>query len=233
MLEAIGINLQQILATIGVTKLFAFIFNKKTGDELRLAISYLHRIRVKDQNSVTRYLLVKSPKTDLFQPPGGVYKYVNDSVLKKLNARDHESFHEKNDLRILIAENKVRKFIKSFDKNKPSWREEGYEREFREELIDTHYLNFSIFNSPVFQYRSRKESGKRWSPFFECHEMLFYDVIDVVLNEEQEKCLKKKLEKDNSPSIYFATEQEIRRRGFDKLKNKDTLKISEHSIHIL
>ena len=177
--------------------------------------------------------MIKSPKTQLFQPPGGVYKYIDDGVLKKLNARDHEWFHEENDLRIVIPENKVKKFIKAFDKNNPAWREAGFDREFREELVETNFLDGGLFKSPIFQFRSRKESGKRWSDFFDCHETLFYDIIDVRLNEKQEKHLRKKLNKNNASDYYFATEQEIRSRGFSKTENRDTLKISEHSKHIL
>lgn len=236
------INIPQIIATVLFKKALDIpVKNKKiyplnflsfSNKPYRLSISYLHRIAIKDTNSITKYLLVKSPKTGMYQPPGGVYKYYEKSILESLNARDHHAFHQKNDLRIELPERNITKFLRKF--RKENWRESDYFREFKEELLDTDILDYTLFGNPKFRYVRRETSGKRFSKFFQCDEINFYDIIDVELERKQEEFLKELLKRTNSDYL-FASEYQIKRRAYYPTENKDkpNLRITEHTERIL
>lgn len=200
-------------------------------EPIRVSISYLHRIAIKDDKDITWYLLVKNKRVDMFQAPGGVYKYKNKQILEKIGAKDDKFFHEKGDFRLRLPRRNIQALLKAFADE--SWREVGYHREFKEELLDTNILPFDLFDCPEYRPIERRNSGLRWSDHFQCEEITFYDIIEVVLTKKQKKHLRKMLEKPLQGKYVFATEESIIREGFSLIENFDKVRISEHSKRIL
>lgn len=237
------VNISQILATYffgrvantfieGDKELSLPLSSRFSNNELRLSISYLFRIPVKNENGVTNFLLVKSNRIpDLYQPPGGVYKYFDNQRLIKLKARDHQFFHEVDDLRIFLPEKNIMSFLKQFQDE--SWREVGYFREFQEELLDTNILPAELFSHPSFRFLQRRTTGIRWSKHFQCREIIFYDIVDLKINENQNSYLKRMIKSSFSNQYVFASEDSIIRQGFTPIENSDSFRISEHSKQIL
>lgn len=202
-------------------------------EPIRLSISYLYQITIKSETGKTLYLLVKNSRVNMYQPPGGVYKYFDKKILQKLGARDHDAFHEKNDLRINIPKKSVGAFLKKFEDT--TWRESDCKREFKEELLDTRILPKRLFdltkmNFPILY---RKTSGKRWSKPFKCYEIIFYDIIQPNLNKEQINFLQELYKTSKSKKYFFATKEDIEREGHNTHLNVDPISISEHSIRII
>lgn len=235
-------DIVQVGVTIGAQKGINWAFNNLKNSPLpfkqrwsksllRVSISYLHRICIKDNNGVTHYLLVKNSRVPMFQPPGGVYKYYDKRVLETMEAKDDQSFHEEGDLRIKLPKRNLINLLEAL-KNE-TWRESSYHREYIEELIETKILPIELFNSPKFRFVERKNSKLRWSDHFQCEEIIFYDIIDVILNEKQKKHLCKMLKESSSTDFIFASANAIKRRGFCLKNNKDKVRISEHTKVIL
>lgn len=200
------------------------------NERIRFAISYLFRISVKDQNGHTKYLLVKNSRVDMFQPPGGVYKHKDKKVLEKFKAEDHLTFHKKNDLRITIPKKNVRRLLKKF--NDSSWREVGFNREFKEELLDTNILPLDLFACPAFRPIERRSSGVVFSTHFQCNEIKFFDIVEVELNASQQNFLEKLLLKSPSEDFLFATKDMIIREGCSIEQNRDLIRIAPHTKRI-
>jgi len=238
-----GVNLSQVIATYLFGQIASIYIERDkklslplksrfSNNEIRLSISYLFRIPVKDENGVTNFLLVKSNRiNNLFQPPGGVYKYHNKDKLVNLKARDHQFFHEAGDLRMFLPEKNIIPFLNNFKDE--SWREVGFFREYQEELIDTNILPAELFFPGEFRFIQRKSTGIRWSEHFQCNEIIFYDIVELKINEQQRAHLKGMLNTSDFNKYFFASEDLIIRRGFATNQNSDPVRISEHSKQIL
>lgn len=197
------------------------------NETLRCSFSYLIKISVKDQHGLDRHLLVYNSKIGGFQPPGGVYKYYDDFVLKQLGASDHDKMHQKNDLRLTIPSRKYADLFKWFKTR--MGRESGQEREFYEELIETGVLPQKLFSYGEFKFlRSFRTPIKRSEHFDNILEMKYFEVYDLILNKAQTEYLLKQLDK-KSDLIQFASTEEINKKGYSSSTNKDEFRVLEHT----
>ena len=194
---------------------------------LRATFSYLIKISIKDANGIDWHLLVWNSKIKGFQPPGGVYKYYDNSIFKSLGVTDHDKFHQKNDLRLqLPARNypSLLQWFKSGDR-----RERGQEREFYEELIDSNILPRTIFPYGRFRFLKEYRSPIQKSEHFDnILEIKFFEVYELMLNQEQIDYLEKMMAED-SPLFRFSNNDEINRKGYSLNANKDECRILEHT----
>lgn len=241
-LEIFGIGLATLILTKGVSWIFDNIDYLKTlyeiwkkdlwDKDIRLSISYLIQIDVKNNHGITQYLLVPNSRTNGFQPVGGVYKYYNETQIKKLHARPATQFHKENDFRLLLKGRHLIKFISYFKSGKN--RETSFEREFKEELLDTRILNANIFSSVKFEHLRQDTTGLRYSDYFQCYEVLIYDIIVPHFTEEQKRELEQLV---NHPMINIdfrlVSEDLIKSKGHSRTENKDLFKLQEHTKRIL
>lgn len=207
-------------------------FSRKQNKDIRVAFSYLIRIVIKGENNINQYLLVKNEKIgeNSFQPPGGVYKYHSSDYIDSIGAKDDVNFHQKGDLRLTAKRKNIPTIINRF--NDRTGREVSIEREFYEELIQPGILPYEKF--PWLNYRFLKQvnSGFGYSEHFKVDEIKFFDIYEIILSEEQQAIIKKLLVKD-STEFVFASEDIIRRNGFDKTINKDSFRVLPHTINII
>ena len=210
-------NLKQIK-----TAIYALVYS---NTDFRVSIAYLFRIKIDNT-----YLLIKGNKIEQLQPVGGVYKFYDSfkNTFDSLELRSvHESaFYEKNDLRIYVRGKFLNKFLKWFETSKN--RECTVDREFREELIETNYIDHSIMKDVKFEFLRRVNEGVHYSPHFKCKEILIFDIYDVILNEESENKIKQAV--NGNPNIMFVQYTDIEKECTDI--NGKSYKIGAHSKHI-
>ena len=165
------------------------LFGSYRNKRIRFSISYLYRIKVPETNS---YLLVMNRRiNNQLQPVGGCYKrygddklfeswdYLPDNNINGLGT-DKESEH---DLRFTVAGKNVIKVIKWFEEGKE--REIGATREFNEELIETGIFDREIFKNVKYKHLKRIAKYLKWSNFHNCHEILIYDILELLPDEKQ------------------------------------------------
>lgn len=241
-LEILGIALATFILNKGVSWIFNNIDYLKTlydiwkkglwDKDIRLSISYLIQIEVKNDKGITQYLLVPNSRTNGFQPVGGVYKYYNETPIKRLHARPATQFHQKNDFRLLLKGRHLIRFISYFKSGKN--REISFEREFKEELLDTGILDSNIFSSVKFEHLRQDTTGLRYSKHFKCNEVLIYDIVIPHFTEEQKIELEQLF---NHPMINIdfrlVSEDLIKSEGYCGVENKDLFKMQEHTERIL
>lgn len=204
---------------------------KYRNDEIRLSVAYLIRIKRRD-----KYLLVKNTKIlDQFQPVGGVYKYNKEGLdfLKSIKFRDDDGYSanngNKNDLRIRIKGNYVLKFIKWFKTRQG--REVTAYREFKEELLDTEILDKRYFaeHDMYLRYEGIDIGKLKFSPHFNCKEILIREIYEFIPNSTQEKEIENLLDEDEK--YRFFSHNEIKRLG--KVSGEKEYRVGEHTITIL
>jgi len=194
---------------------------------LRATFSYLIKITVKDANSIDKHLLVWNDKIKGFQPPGGVYKYYDNSTFQSLGATDHDKMHKKDDLRLQLPSRNYPELMQWFKSGEG--RERGQEREFYEELIESDILPKDVF--PYGRFKLLKEylsPIKKSEHFDNILEIKYFEVYELILTQEQNDTLKKMIAKESS--LYrFASNTEISRKGYSLKANKDECRILEHT----
>ena len=203
------------------------------GDTIvRISFAYLFRIKLGD-----KYFLVKNERnTNKFQPVGGVYKMKDNEKTELKNL-----FHIMDDNKVLIDESSrndyrlrmenryLRKFVKRFDSEAKRERVSDLSREFTEELIHKGTLNWSQI---TYRVCGRHMTPLTYSQHFQIYELLFADVVELMLTPEQEADLRK-LMKQPSSLYRFATEEEIDSLGIDTKAGILEESIADHSIKIL
>ncbi|MEO7975876.1 hypothetical protein [Flavobacterium sp.] len=161
--------------------------------EIRFSISGLYKIQIPNTNN---YLLVLNRRIQgQLQPVGGVYKrYGDDSLFNKWlykpdNLKNGLDVDEKSnfDLRFIVNGKNVMDVINWYESGKE--RETDPKREFIEELIDTNILDSKIFGNIHHKHIRRFSKNLSWSEFFNCHEILIYDIFEFIPNEDQKKAL--------------------------------------------
>lgn len=197
-------------------KLVDTIFKKgylysKTYDDKKIRLSFAYLIRIKVNN---RYLLVRSnSRKNLFQPVGGVYHIDKPNEIKKQTGfyRD-DSPGDANDIRGIIKGNKIKKFIKWFNKNID--RESGPYREFKEEMIDTGILPNNLFNEGnlKFSYCDSYYKGVYHDEHYNIKTLLRFDIYELILDKDQLKFIHSL----KNRNIKFATYTEIETLGVTK-----------------
>lgn len=161
--------------------------------DIRFSISYLFKIRIPNSN---KYLLVKNRRIEnQLQPVGGAYKrYGDDSLFNKWgykpdNKRNGLDVDDKSasDLRFMIKGKYVIEVMNWFESKQE--RETDPNREFNEELLDTHILDSEIFKNIKYKHIRRYSENLAWSKFFKCYEVLIFDVFELIPDERQKQCL--------------------------------------------
>jgi hypothetical protein len=228
----IGYLLKSVITDFHVLKMIFLIYLKRTY-YIRFSIAYLYRIQIRD-----KYLLVKSNRIqDFFQPVGGTYKYFKNAgdKFKKWGIRkdDKIKVDEKSDgdLRLDIPKRNVIKFIHWFQKGEN--REISCFREFYEELINENIITRKNF--PFIQYRKiRKVStGLQFSKYFNCWEILIFDIVEPVLNKAQEKELEEIYKKGDGENYIWVDAKMIDSGGYCSEKKEQEFRIGTQTKYII
>lgn len=199
-------------------------------EDIRFSMSYQYIIKVND-----RYLLVKNSSWPFYQSVGGKYKRypITQSVLKKFEGKDDLKLEttglKKDDLAIFIPAKNAIKFLDWF--NKGIEREIGHFREFYEELIDGKAKVLSKNTFPYINYELLKSvtTPLKKSPNLKCWEILQYDILKLLPNEEQQKELEALLKKGDTDYIKWADRELIQHDGHNTHTKKTEYRIGEHT----
>lgn len=169
------------------------IIGKYRNLKIRFSISYIYRIKIPDTNN---YLLVYNRRiNNQLQPVGGAYKRYGDDKLfesweheadNKRNGLDTDALSS-NDLRFRVRGRNVIKVIKWFEEGRE--REVGAEREFMEELIVPGILDRDVFQKIKYKHLKRVSKHLKWSEHHSCYEVLIYDILEFLPDEEQKRYL--------------------------------------------
>lgn len=160
---------------------------------IRFSISGLYKIQIPNTNN---YLLVLNRRIEnQLQPVGGAYKRYGDESLfnswgyipdNKKNGLDVDE-KSSEDLRFTVQGNNVLDVLKWFEKGQE--RETDPRREFIEELLDTGILDRKIFQHINHKHIRRYSKNLSWSDYFNCYEILVFDIFELLPNDEQKKVL--------------------------------------------
>jgi len=201
-------------------------------EEIRFSISYLYRIKIN-----SKYFLVRSKRIEnLFQPVGGVYKRLPESVkiFKELKIKDDQNLpidnNSESDLRIRVPGNNVDKFLKWYYSEED--REVSHWREFCEELIRTGILDVNKF--PHFQYRKIRQEQEilKWSDFHRCYEYKIFDILEPIFNDSQTEDFKKLINL-KSEDFKWVEEPLILGLGHDNTSKKSNFRIGDQTKYII
>lgn len=199
---------------------------------IRFSISYLYRIKIG-----SKYFLIKSNRIEnLFQPVGGVYKRLPESIkiFSKLKILDDNclAIDDKSefDLRVRVPGKNVINFLKWFYSEED--REVSHWREFCEELIRKDILNPDQF--PHFQYRKiRQEKVKlKWSDFHQSYEYKIFDVLEPIFNKEQKEAFRDLMDSKND-NFKWVEESLINSLGHDSNKKGSNFRIGDQTKYII
>lgn len=201
---------------------------------IRCSMSGLVRVRCG-----SKYLLVNSERRPgMFQPIGGVFKWRKSAepFLTEIGAEpdnnivvDHDSIH---DLRVNVPKKNLKKFLSWYMSRRG--RETSPEREFREETLTEGLLPVSEFAHIHLEFFRTRVEGLRISPAFGCWELLVADIFDLESTEQQEKALLHHQQtQPQGNSLIWASEDQIRRRGWTPNVGRQDMNISDHSLWLL
>ena len=199
---------------------------------IRISFAYLYRIKIGN-----KYLLVKNERgTGKYQPVGGVYKLLGTEKLELRNryqVKDDNKIpideSSRDDYRLRLDNKYLRKFVKRFDGK--AEREQIYNlgREFREELIEKGIISW---NQITCRFCGRHMTDLHLSNHFQCYELLFADIVELISTPEQESDLKR-LVKHQSDIYRFATADEITSLGVDTSSGDLREIIADHTLKII
>ncbi len=174
---------------------------------LRLSFAYLLKIRVDGE-----YLLIYNSKFEGFQPVGGVYKFFDKTILTTLGLAPDDNIpwdndKVKNDLRVRQNQSKyLYKFLTWFEKKEG--RETDPKREFYEEMIESKILPLETFININYQFSHKHYDGIKQSEKFPGKELIYADVYEVHLTDEQKIALRE-LKKNPPKNIMFVSKNDI------------------------
>lgn len=201
---------------------------------IRISFAYLFRIKVDG-----KYFLVLNKRTKKFQPVGGAYKFTKeeaDYLSVNIPVEDDDRIPvdqiTKRDYRLLVKNKDLRKFIKRFDKTEYRENIEDLSREFCEEIFSTEILKKDSFGKLKYQYCGRHMTKVEYGRIFSHYELLFADVVEVKLSDEQE-CLFRSIMQKKSSKYRFAEASEIKTLGVNIGTNDLTVIIADHTLKIL
>jgi len=200
------------------------------GSYIRFSMSYQYRIKVND-----KYLLVKNSNWNFYQHVGGKYKRfpITQKILKDLEAMDDLKMKTtglmKDDLAVFIPAKNAAKFLKWFDSAED--REISHWREFYEELIEGKGSALSKVNFPYVNYNfvASVQTSLLYAPEWKCWEILRYDVIDLLPNENQQKELEELFQKGDTDYIKWADHELIQSLGYNTHTRETSYKIGKHA----
>lgn len=203
----------------------------KKDSVVRISFAYLYRIKVGN-----KYLLVNNARgTGKYQPVGGVYKLLGNEKIELKNLYqvmddDKISIDEssRDDYRLRLANQHLRKFVKRFDKCASRERVYDLSREFREEMVDTGLVNW---NQITYRVCGRHITALEYGKHFQIYELLLADIVELIPTKDQEKDLVK-LAENQSERYIFATFEEIKALGINTGIGKLSETIADHSIKV-
>jgi len=182
---------------------------------IRLSISYLYRIKI-DGN----YLLVKGMRIKhQFQPVGGVYKRLPESVefFNKIGVRDDKNIPidetSRDDLRINMEGKHLYSFLSWYKKGEG--RENSVFREFYEELIAPNYVPTALFPYINYRYIKQVRTKISFSTHFQMDEIMIAEIYEFIPNQSQLDELKELMNRTNDNYIWV-DEETILKRGANK-----------------
>lgn len=176
--------------------------------DIRFSMSGLYKIRIPETN---KYLLVLNRRIqNQLQPVGGAYKRLGDDRLfnkwgyKPDNCRNGLDVDTKSssDLRFTVNGKYVIEVLNWFELGEE--RETEPRREFKEELLDTNILDGRMFEHFDYKHIRRYSKNLTWSKYFNCYEILIYDIFELLPNDEQIIVLKELSSKVNDLSKGYA-----------------------------
>lgn len=199
-------------------------------NHIRFSMSYQYRIKIND-----KYLLVKNSNWDFYQHVGGKYKRfpITQKILKDFDASDDLKMKTtglmKDDLAVFIPAKNAAKFLKWF--NSCEDREISHWREFYEELVEGKGNVLSKENFPYVNYNfiASVTTKLRIAPMWDCWEILQYDVIDLLPNENQKKELEELFQKGDTDYIKWADYELIQGLGYNSHTKETPYKIGKHA----
>lgn len=213
-------------------------FTKIKNEDVRFSISYLIKIKIP---GTSKFLLVSGNRIkDQLQPVGGVYKKNNGfSEFQKWGYKEDCSTNgikiddiSRDDLRFRVKGKYSLDVIKWFESRKD--RETTFDREFREELVDTGILDATIFTPKSFSEISKVMKVFNYSTHHQCYEVLIYDIVEFHPTSEQEVELKKLLDNPRKlgDDFMLVDISEIERLLVLE-KDEQIGKIGEHSKYLI
>lgn len=201
------------------------------GESIRFSMSYLYIIKVDDE-----YLLVRNSNYGHYQLVGGKYKRLKgtQSLLKeKFEAMDDLKLPNKNlmkdDFAIFIPAKNAIKFLDWFNEGKN--REINHWREFYEELIEGKGKLLSKEKFPYVNYNllGRVTTPVKKTPGWDCYEILQYDILELLPNQEQYTELLSLKNQGDSNYIKWADSELINCLGHDKRTKTKLYDIGQHT----
>ena len=176
---------------------------------------------------------------DHFHAVGGCYKmqksefdYLKDKY--SVSISQQVPFDEESgvDYRLNVPACNLTKFVRRFNKTKDREQISNLTREFKEELIESGYINKSNFNEISYRYCGRHFDGINYSHFLNCYELLIADIVEIQLTQNQENELFQLVQKDKDMFI-LADEKNIMSEGVDSQNNKFKRYIANNTYKIL
>ena len=199
------------------------------NQDVRMSISYLFRIKVKNN-----YLLVKNRKGNYYQLVGGAYKTLPSSqaIFSKYSVRPDRRYQttngiSKSDLRFMVPGKHVIQMIDWFHSQKD--RETSQWREFCEELLTTSILDKHIFRYIDYSYALTLQTPLKKAKGFDYQEILIYEIFDLVPNPEQEAYLENLYNLGDTSEIKWAHPNIIATLGFDEVTRQTPYEIGAHT----
>lgn len=200
-------------------------------ENIRFSMSYLYIIKVDDE-----YLLVRNSNYGHYQLVGGKYKRLKgtQSLLKeKFEAMDDLKLPNKNlmkdDFAIFIPAKNAIKFLDWFNEGKN--REINHWREFYEELIEGKGKLLSKEKFPYVNYNflGRLTTPVKRTPGWDCYEILQYDILELLPNQEQYTELLNLKNQGDSNYLKWADSELINCLGHDKRTKSKLYDIGQHT----
>lgn len=201
------------------------------GENIRFSMSYLYIIKVNDE-----YLLVRNSNYGHYQLVGGKYKRLvgTQTLLKeKFEAMDDPKLPNidlmKDDFALFIPAKKAIKFLDWFNEGKN--REINHWREFYEELVEGKGKLLSKEKFPYVNYNllGRVTTPVKRTPGWDCNEILQYDILELLPNDEQMKELLYLKSQGNNNYIKWADRELINCLGHDKRTKTKLYDIGQHT----
>lgn len=232
--DPVNTNRTQQLIVRGAESTIGLTTPPEVSDEteIRFSVSALVRIEVDG-----KFLLTKGNRIDQFQPIGGVLKTFSTAHAKlgnlgvKADSKIPIDQDSRDDLRVFVPRRSIEAFVQWYLEGRG--RETSPWREFNEELVETGVLSAANFRAPAFDYIGRRVEGIRWTPHFQCYEVLIAEVFALVPTLKQIEELNALCGSSNTPSVMWASPELIRALGYDAVSQRQVTRISEHSSWIL
>lgn len=234
-LPAVYSSLQDISDTtdwkVSQRKLMRGGFLKK-DTFVRISFAYLYRIKIG-----SKYLLVRNARgTGKYQPVGGVYKLFGNEKTELKNLYhivddDKISIDDssRDDYRLILENQHLRKFLKRFDTKATREQLHNLGREFKEEMVDSGFVNWSQI---TYRVCGRHITKLEYGNHFQIYELLLADVVELVPMEDQKKDLEL-LARSQSEKYIFASAEDIKALGINTESGKLSETIADHSVKIV